>query len=385
MAETLNMIELPIGKIKEQIKDNLMDEIYDPIIILGKMGMGKTAFLKEMTKELGIGYCELRLVNMTETDMLGIPTINTDGATTYASNDLLPRVERDGEVGVLAIDEITSCSATMRAAAYQLLDGQRSLGNYKLPDKWLCVALGNGPDDGGVFNGAEAALFTRCYGFRVAVSVESWKAWAVQNDINPTVVAYLTFAPDKLHTYNPDDMDGLCASPRTWEKLSKLLNSREKRNGGTLPIENVNILASASVGIRDAGSFSGFYQYKSSSSLIDVADIINGNATTDVSDVEPEAMYITLESLVKELKNSVFIDTNKIGGEYNDETYKKIANVLNWVTSISNSRLDYSVTAIRDLASAVPDFGELALMDSKLEQMCTSWPEFINSNLGVFK
>ena len=71
----------------------------------------------------------------------------------------------------------------MRAAAYQLLDGQRALGNYKLPEKWICVGLGNGPDDGGVFNGAEAALFTRCYGFRVAPNLESFKEYA-QNRIS---------------------------------------------------------------------------------------------------------------------------------------------------------------------------------------------------------
>ena len=387
MAETLNMMELQLNEILDFIEnDMLQNEIYDPVIILGKMGMGKTAGLKGLAKKLGIGYCELRLVNMTETDMLGIPTISKDGTTTYASNDLLPIVERDGERGILALDEITSCSSTMRAAAYQLLDGQRSLGNYRLPDKWICVGLGNGPDDGGVFNGAEAALFTRCCGFRVSPSVEAWKEWAIDKGINPTIVAYLSYAPDKLHVYNPDEeMDGLCPTPRTWEKLSKLLNAHEKRANGAIDVHKAEILAGACVGVRESGNFSGFYRYTQSGTAINVTDVLNGKAKgKDAGNSEPQVIYIAIEHLIRALDDLLEHDSQfKAKDEPSKETLEKSANTIRWLVDLASVRLDYAVTGIRDLAHGSSNFGNLMLKD-EFDQVCPEFLQFCHANNIIF-
>lgn len=374
MAETLNMREASINEINSFIKDLFDMEIYDPVIVLGKMGMGKTASLKSLAKDMGIGYCELRLVNMTETDMLGIPTISASGTTTYASNDLLPIVSRDGERGILAIDEITSCSSTMRAAAYQLLDGQRSLGNYKLPEKWICVGLGNGPDDGGVFNGAEAALFTRCYGFRVATSLESWKEYAIKAGMNPSVVAYLSFDPSKLHVYDPDELEGLCPTPRTWEKLSKILNAKEKANGSrAVSMQVAEFLASAAVGVKEAGFFSGFYKYNQEGHVVNVGDILDGKADgTQVSASEPQVVYIAIESLIKAI-NEELNSCNKIAGEFPAENIARVANAVNWLIQASTKKLDYGIMGIRDLVTGVRDFTDIVLS----EQFDEACPEFL--------
>ena len=389
MADTLNMREASISEITNFIRELISMDIYDPVIILGKMGMGKTASLKELTQQLGIGYCELRLVNMTETDMLGIPTVSADGTTTYASNDLLPRVDRDGEVGILALDEITSCSAVMRAAAYQLLDGQRALGNYKLPKRWLCVGLGNGPDDGGVFNGAEAALFTRCYGFRVAPDVNAWKSWAIANDMNPTIVAYLGWAPDKLHVYNADELDGLwvgkCPTPRTWEKLSKLLNAKEARNGNRpLPASIVDFLAAASIGEKEAGNFSGFYDYNNKGTVINPDDILNGNADGSViANLETQVVYITMENLIKRL-NGVIKDDMKTNRDVSDACMKKVANAVNWVLDGAKIRVDYAITGLRDLVNGVDEFTNIVAIDERFDTLCPRFLEFANENSIIF-
>jgi len=385
MAETLNMMECPISEITKFIKDQIQMEIFDPVIALGKMGMGKTASLKSLAEELNIGYCELRLVNMTETDMLGIPTISKEGTTTYASNDLLPIVERDGEVGILALDEITSCSSTMRAAAYQLLDGQRRLGNYKLPDKWICVGLGNGPDDGGVFNGAEAALFTRCYGFRVAVDIQSWKEWAIASGINPTIIAFLSYSPDKLHCYNPDDMDGLCPTPRTWEKLSKVLNAKEEANGGPLPVSVANFLAAISIGERDCGFFSGFYKYTQSGNTVDIGAVLDGKANgKDAAKSEPQVIYIAIEHLIRAIDEIVENDNNfKSHGEISSESIKKVANAVRWIVDLSSVRLDYGLTGIRDLTAGSKNFGDIVLSD-EFDELCPEFLKFCRANKIIF-
>lgn len=379
MAETLNMREASIHEITDFIKDLFNMEIYDPVIVLGKMGMGKTVSLKGLAKELGIGYSEIRLVNMTETDMLGIPTISKDGTTTYASNDLLPIAERDGERGILAIDEITSCSSTMRAAAYQLLDSQRRLGNYKLPDKWICVGLGNGPDDGGVFNGAEAALFTRCYGFRVAPNLESFKEYAIENGMNPSVIAYLSYDPSKLHVYDPDELDGLCPCPRTWEKLSKLLNAKEKFNGGPVSMAVAEFLASASIGVREAGFFSGFYEYNQKGHVVSVDDILNGKAKgSNVKANEPQVIYIAIESIIKQL-NGELKAANKVNGNYPSSIVKRVANAANWLVDAASVKLDYGIMGARDLCTAVQDISSI-ILDEDFDSVCPTFLQFCKKN-----
>lgn len=367
MAETLNMMEASIAEINAFIKDMFTMEIYDPVIVLGKMGMGKTASLKSLAKELGIGYCELRLVNMTETDMLGIPTVSAQGTTTYASNDLLPIVERDGERGILALDEITSCSSTMRAAAYQLLDGQRALGNYKLPDKWICVGLGNGPDDGGVFNGAEAALFTRCYGFRVSPSVEAWQQYALEADVHPSIRAYLNFDKSKLHVYDPDEMEGLCPTPRTWDKLSKLMKGKEKVTRSQLSVNTVAFLAAASIGVRESGSFAGFYQYSLSDKMINPEDILKGRVkNTDAKSIEGEVMYTIISKLTSELSLAVKQSKNP---REDKAVFDMTVNACKWLIDIGNQRADYGIAGIRDIVSSVSELSDI-IVDSKFDEAC---------------
>ena len=376
-VETLNMMELPINKIINMIKTNITHELYDPVIILGKMGMGKTESLRNLAREMKIGYCELRLVNMTETDMLGIPTITSDGTTSYASNDLLPIPKRDGEVGILAIDEITSCSRTMRAAAYQLLDGQRRLGNYKLPDKWICVGLGNGPDDGGVFNGAEAALFTRAMCFRVSVNPEAWKDWAIRNDANASVMAYLAFSPASLHIFDPNEMQGICPTPRTWVKLSKLLDIYEEEKGGYLDVSDAAILAAASIGQKEAGNFAGFYKYNTSKEIINVEDIIAGKLNgANAGRAQSEVILLAIENLGKEIKRMTKADT---GLQRNDKaelaTLKKVGNVFRWLTQLGDVRLEWAVSAIRSITQMCDEMSAIAI-DPRFDEICPELDEF---------
>ena len=89
MAETHNMQQISVERFINEIRNDLEDGNYDPIIGLGKAGVGKTVSIAELCKEMGIGYKEMRLVCLGEIDILGLPTIE-NGRTTYAANALLP-------------------------------------------------------------------------------------------------------------------------------------------------------------------------------------------------------------------------------------------------------------------------------------------------------
>ncbi|GEM_PF-476707 len=383
--DDLNLINVTVDGFKDYVK--LFFEMGEktgsltPIMGIGKSGVGKTESVYDLTKELGIGFCELRLVTMTEVDLLGIPTINEYNMTTWASNELLPNEKRDGPKGILVLDEITSASNTIRAAAYQLLDSKRALGNYKLPDGWIVVALGNGPNDGGVFQGMEYATMGRCRSFRIEPDLSTWKKWAIARGVNPTVLAFVSNMPDYLHKMDVDNIGGAFPCPRTWAAVSTALNYVEEMNGGK-PIDSKMVmeLVGSGVGADCAATFSAFYDYNRS--MISVEDIIDGKASVDIGIIEPQVMYIIAQNLVRELSRELKL--GKIGyDDFEEKTIKRVANACNWIVGVGRSSLDLAIMTLTDLSQNVKDFSTLVL-SSKFDTYSPDFVQFAEDNKIVF-
>jgi len=377
--ENMNMMEVTVETFIRQIRENLEDEIYDPVIGIGKSGVGKTMSIHELTKELGIGFCELRLVTLTEVDMLGIPVIE-NGRTTYASNALLPDEQRDGKRGILVLDEITSATSTVRAAAYQLLDSKRSLGNYKLPNNWLVVGLGNGIDDGGVFQGLEAAMISRATCYRIEPDTNTWIRWALKSGVNPSVIAYIKWRPEKIHVFDPDAMAGVFPCPRSWTALSTKLNRREARTpNGVLSVEDVELYAAGSIGVDLAPDFAGFYSYKEE--IASIEDILEGKAEPMSSNTRTEIVHLTIQGVVKSLDNELQKGRNS-EGEFSDECVRRAANAVRWTLALP--RLDFKIAMLRDMSASSKLFEELILTDDKFDRACPELMEFCVENKVLF-
>jgi len=377
MAETLNMRGVTVAQFAQLVREQIEDGDLTPVIGIGLSGIGKTECIYDLTKEMGIGFCELRLVTMTETDLLGVPLINEYGRTDWASNNLLPDARRDGPVGILVLDEITSATSTIRAAAYQLLDSKRSLGNYKLPDGWLVVGLGNGPDDGGVFTGMESAFLSRCRCWRVEPSLESWRGWAIKKDVHPTIIQFLSAMPEYLHKLNPDEMAQVFPCPRSWAALSKKLTAREAKAGGMLDQESVDIYTAASVGSDVAVTFGAFYKYNKK--VISVKDILDGKADTNIKGVETQVIYLTAQNLVLEMKK--VLERGSLGaGQCTDEAVEKLANACNWVAAVGNEKLDVGTMVLTDLSQNVPEFTLTILESDKFDKLAPKFLEFVEKH-----
>ena len=105
---------LPIATIEqftEIIKQQFQEQNYRPIFGLGKGGIGKTESIADLAKELGIGYIDIRLLLYSEVDLKGIPYPDSSNThTIWLQNSILPIASRDGDMGILVLDEITSPS-----------------------------------------------------------------------------------------------------------------------------------------------------------------------------------------------------------------------------------------------------------------------------------
>jgi hypothetical protein len=314
-----------------------------PLIVLGKPGIGKTVAIRELArKKLKIGYKELRLASMSELDLAGLPMVKDneeDGIaeTTYAASKLLPRESRDGEYGILALDEVTSCSRSARAVALQLLDSSRGVGEYKLPDKWICVALGNDSEDGGIFEGLEAAFINRCRAVRLEPDYASWEIWADAHGLNSTVKAFLKCYPQLFYVDPADGDTRICASPRAWEGVATQLDFSEALAGGRVDYRNVEMfVASIASDVTPdiAARLAAFYAYNSE--MIDPESVLSGKAKLTGSDAgAQESIYLTIEaSIALLIQRFRGVEAREMTAEHQD----MVANYIKFIAQVQAAK-----------------------------------------------
>ena len=383
--ETLNMRSATLEKVLNQIRYQLEDEDYTPVSIIGKSGIGKTESIASLAKELGVSFKELRLSHYQETDLVGLPYIE-NGLTKHAPSTILPP-SQDTNQGILLLDEVTSSQKSMRSAVYQLMDSSRKLGEYIMPSRWLIVACGNGPQDGGDFRGIEAAFMSRGFCWRVEPNLAVWKQWALKAGVHPTVIAYLSFQPDKLHVMNPDNPYDMITCPRNWTKLSTQLKNMEKRtsNGIITDDDDLEFSSAGCVGAAEGPSFSAFYRYNKE--VIDPADILAGKIEPSMmKNVTDEVLYITAQNIVHLMADD--INRNQQADTetgVNEACLGRVVNLLNWCVSLPKAgvRLDVAITILTDLCSAIGSKFQIIITSEEIDEKCPELIQFCMDNAVV--
>lgn len=342
-----------------------------PLFFLGKGGIGKSKIIESVAREMGIGYIDIRLLLYTETDIKGIPYPDDNKVyTVWLQNDILPRVDRDGEQGILVLDEITSAMKSVRTAVYQLLQ-ERRLGNYVMPEGWRIVCLGNGEQDGGDFNGMEGNFANRCSMCKVEADAESFRRYGMTVGINPMVLAYIGWAPNDLQTYNDDDIteDGLLfASPRSWEAVSDILNNM---TGEITLIDEVRI--QSNIGTEVGEKFCTFIKFKES--IVNIEDIMTGK-TKKVPE-HTEAVYMTVQNLVTAMAQTV--STSDITEK---ERIKRIGNGVRWLLSIK--RLEVAIMGFKDFIEVGGVNALQIVVDPEFDKVCPELEEFAKEHREIF-
>lgn len=370
MANSLKLTEAKFTEVLNIVRQRITLGRVDPIVILGKAGVGKTEQIAQIAKERNIGYKEIRLLIYDPAELKGIPYADKENKLTEVfPSDLLPQADRDGERGILVLDEVTSCSSQARTAVYQLLDAKRSLGHYHLPDGWLVVCLGNGPEDGGNYQGSEGAFFTRCQCYHVEVDPKGWCSWARTHGVNPSVIAFIDQNPTMLHTYSQelaDETDGECifATPRSWTMASRELTDMENNNYWGAKPENiqdeVQIHIGGYVGDDCATRFAAMYKLKEQ--MVSINDILDGK-NPPVKSTDQAIIYLTAEQLgmafAQRLKDHKKIE------QMTTEDVNLIVNVFDWIDDLNNNNgrivhnNDFKYTVLSSLVQRCQLMGEL--------------------------
>lgn len=192
-----------------------------PVFIWGGPGIGKSALVRRFAAELRIPLRDVRALLLDPVDLRGLPFLGSDGRSKWATPEFLPQ---EG-AGVLFLDELNAAPAMVQASCYQLvLD--RKLGEYSLPEGWAIVAAGNRDSDRAVTTRMPTPLRNRFVHLEFDVDLQEWSEWAIQSGIRAEVIAFLRFRPELLSVFDRDA--NAFPSPRSWEFVSRILESRAK-------------------------------------------------------------------------------------------------------------------------------------------------------------
>ena len=201
------------------------DGHHTPVMIWGPPGVGKSQIIGQIAEKHQVPLIDIRLSQMEPSDLRGIPFRNGE-MVEWAVPAILPDAGRHGPDGILFLDEITSATPSVSAAAYQLILDRR-LGEYEIPEGWAIFAAGNRQGDRGVTYTMPAPLANRFSHFEFEVNLDDWVAWAYQHGVDERVIAFVRFRPELLFEFDPAHNPMAFPSPRSWEFASRALQKFE--------------------------------------------------------------------------------------------------------------------------------------------------------------
>jgi len=212
------------------------------VMLWGQPGIGKSQAIKQLASRLEkklnkeIEIKDVRLLLFNPIDLRGIPTANQDKTLALW---LRPQVfdfdPSPNKLNILFLDEISAASPSVQAAAYQIaLD--KKIGEHQLPNNTIVICAGNRTVDKSVAYKMPKALGNRLLHFEIVSDFESWRRWAIQNDINPLVLGFIKFKPDRLNCFDEKGEEVVFATPRSWEMVSNILNNNNSNLADTFDL-----------------------------------------------------------------------------------------------------------------------------------------------------
>lgn len=237
------------SEVKEVIKeaiDNPKD--FPPIFLWGGPGIGKSSVAFQATQEKQVDFIDIRALLYDSIDFRGtpIPVILVSGnkvpvtvfhnyedfiaalagqplrgGTEWFASGFLP-IDPKWR-GIIIFDELLLAPPLVTNSILQLvLD--RKLGEYRFPDGGYIVSASNRETEAiGVYR-LSPPLANRFVHVDFEVDLEEWIMWAIANNIEPSIIAFLKkFRSELLYKFDPNRK--AFPTPRSYEFCSKIMKN----------------------------------------------------------------------------------------------------------------------------------------------------------------
>lgn len=319
----------------------------------GAAGIGKSQSIHQLAKQIEVltgkktNVIDIRLLLFSPVDLRGIPVADERKAF---CNWLKPQIfnlsSSNDVVNILFLDELTAAPISVQAAAYQIcLD--KKIDTFEFPNNTIVIGAGNRTTDKSVSYSMPKALCNRFMHFEIIPEYASWKEWAISNDIDQRILAFISFSLDSLCT-EPDTTDTAFPTPRSWEYVNTILKQTQKTPQGI-----INLIGAA-IGLSTASEFVAYCEvYRN---LPSIESILSGSSSVRIKSYDE--LYAISCSLIYYIKNN--------GSEL---TIDQLQNVLAYVIEFPS---DFVYSFYNDTKSICSEDVKGKLIN------CPSWKAFID-------
>ena len=247
-----------------------------PILVLGRHGVGKSEVVYQIAAQMGLPVIERRASQMTEGDLLGMPSpemveINGEQASVFRPFSWF--LQACTEPVVLFLDEVDRATTEVRQGIFELTDS-RKLAGWTLHDDTIVIAAVNGGEHGDQYqvNEMDPAELDRYTVFDVEPSVEDWLSWAKDN-VDGIVWDFINQNRNHLEHASDYEPNKIYPSRRSWKRLSDCLVDAALLQEASPVLFN---LATAFVGFEAAVSLNDFIKnYERQVTVDDI--LVEGN------------------------------------------------------------------------------------------------------------
>lgn len=275
------------------------------VMMRGRHGIGKSAFAYQLAEDLGLPVVERRASQMTEGDLLGLPSrtevvdflrqaavalIDGDnsfftgsGVSEKAVREILSRLEEAEHLTketvtkfcppdwyqtacdkpvVLFLDELDRAGLDVRQGIFELSGSRKLFGRELHPDTRIICAI-NGGNHSAQYQVAElgAAEQDRWMVFDIKPDVKVWLDWAAENDVAREVQDFIAENRSMLFHNGHFEKGKIYPTPRSWDRLSQTLLDMRERGVELDALQDsfIQKLAGAAVGQEASYQFRQFW------------------------------------------------------------------------------------------------------------------------------
>jgi hypothetical protein len=212
-----------------------------PIFLLGAPGIGKTAIMRQIAEELGVGLVSYSMTHHTRQSALGLPFIVKKeyggveySVSEYTMSEIIASVydcmeETGHDEGILFLDEINCVSETLNPAMLQFLQ-YKTFGRHAVPKGWIVVTAGNPPEYNKSVREFDIVTWDRLKRIDVAPNFEAWKEYAYSTGVHPSITTFLEIKQDCFYRIETTPEGKSFVTPRGWDDLSQMIKLYEQND-----------------------------------------------------------------------------------------------------------------------------------------------------------
>jgi len=210
-------------------------KIFKPVMLRGKHGVGKSEVVYAIAKDLNMPVVERRASQMTEGDLIGLPSIDTDSEGRKVSPFNMP----DGFHSackapvVLFHDELDRGTIEVRQGFFEFADSRKIFGKHLHPGTLVFAAV-NGGVHGSQYQVADMdpAELSRWTVFDLEPTHEDWLEWGkIRKDgvanICDEIREYISTNPKHLHHDGDYEPNKVYPNPRSWKRFNDAVTMNE--------------------------------------------------------------------------------------------------------------------------------------------------------------